>query len=555
MPHASDSSKPASGLTVFISYARDDLEFADQLDAALCMAGFTTLIDRQGILGGEDWRQRLTALIRDADTIVFVLSPSSAVSAVCAWEVEEAARLNKRILPVLCRSLSGAVPPPRLAQLNFVHFYQEPRAPGSGFGVGLAGLVRALQTDLVWLREHTRLLQRATEWDAVDRLATRLLSGADVAAAKAWAAQRPAGAPHPTDLHLAYIASSEAAAREQESVERQRLDQIRAAQANQARALLEREAAIRSLSRRTMAGLLGAGSLTAVAGGLAYWGVNAERRFRQAEAEAEAARERSAEREREREAMRSDIEGQMVAYAASPGQFAADGEPGTNSPFTAAVLRELRNSRLPLESALAKARDTIISTSLTHQRPLLSTDLNGPLYLSRTSPTRDAKAVVVSASNGGGKVTLANTKRDGEAWRDFLEGTGFEVRCLIDPPLAEVRRVLAELTFLQTTRHGSWKGGRVWRTGLSGSPGEVPPKPRADTLVVFFYAGAGVARAGDAYMLMGDSVLDRGLDEAADTMLPLKEVASWARRIAAASVLILDTDFAFGDPNSTDRRL
>src|SRR5271169_4525957 len=79
-------------LNVFISYSRDDLGFADQLDAALGLAGFGTSIDRQGISGGEEWEKRLGALIRDADTIVFVLSPSSARSKTCAWEVEEAVR-------------------------------------------------------------------------------------------------------------------------------------------------------------------------------------------------------------------------------------------------------------------------------------------------------------------------------------------------------------------------------------------------------------------------------------------------------------------------------
>ena len=42
-------------LNVFISYSRDDLAFADQLDAALGLAGFGTSIDRQGIAGGEEW--------------------------------------------------------------------------------------------------------------------------------------------------------------------------------------------------------------------------------------------------------------------------------------------------------------------------------------------------------------------------------------------------------------------------------------------------------------------------------------------------------------------
>src|SRR5215469_17153304 len=82
-------------LRVFISYSREDLDFADQLDAALNAYGFECLIDRHGISGGEDWKRRLGNLIREADTVVFVLSPTSARSEICAWEVEEAARLNK----------------------------------------------------------------------------------------------------------------------------------------------------------------------------------------------------------------------------------------------------------------------------------------------------------------------------------------------------------------------------------------------------------------------------------------------------------------------------
>ena len=129
-------------------------------------SGFECLIDRHGISGGEDWKRRLGNLISEADTVVFVLSPSSARSEICAWEVEEAARLNKRILPVICRPLEGASPPPRLRDLNYIFFYEEPKVPGSGFGTGLASLVAALNTDFDWLREHTRYLQRATEWDS-----------------------------------------------------------------------------------------------------------------------------------------------------------------------------------------------------------------------------------------------------------------------------------------------------------------------------------------------------------------------------------------------------
>jgi hypothetical protein len=109
-------------LSVFISYGRDDLDFADQLDASLQLGGFETTIDRRGISGGEDWKTRLGALIRDADTVVFVLSPSSARSDICAWEIEEAVRLGKRIIPVLCRSLEDAKPTQQLGDRDCIYF-------------------------------------------------------------------------------------------------------------------------------------------------------------------------------------------------------------------------------------------------------------------------------------------------------------------------------------------------------------------------------------------------------------------------------------------------
>ena len=133
-------------LNVFISYSRDDLAFADQLLAALKAAGFDTRIDR-AMPGGVEWQKRLTALIRDADSVVFLLSPSSVSSKWCIWEVDQAVERGKRILPALCRPLEDASPPPQLAALNYIYFYPEPKSPGSGWGTGIEQLASALNTD------------------------------------------------------------------------------------------------------------------------------------------------------------------------------------------------------------------------------------------------------------------------------------------------------------------------------------------------------------------------------------------------------------------------
>jgi TPR repeat protein len=261
-------------LRVFISYSRDDLYFADQLGDALNACGFECVIDRHGISGGEDWKRRLGNLISEADTVVFVLSPTSARSEICDWEVEEATRLGKRILPIICRPLEGASPPPRLRERNYIFFYDDPKAaPDSGFGTGLAKLVAALNTDFEWLREHTRYLQRATEWDRGGRPANRLLLGGDIAQARAWAAHRPKNAPEPIALHLDFIRASEVEAESQLSARRKQLEEVAAAQTERERALRQAEEAQRK--RATMAKIrnmaLAAVSILALLAGWLYW--------------------------------------------------------------------------------------------------------------------------------------------------------------------------------------------------------------------------------------------------------------------------------------------
>ena len=75
--------QPASDkgrLRVFISYSRDDFDFADQLAAALDFSGFECFIDREGISGGEEWKRGLGSLISEADTVVFGSTKFGALS-------------------------------------------------------------------------------------------------------------------------------------------------------------------------------------------------------------------------------------------------------------------------------------------------------------------------------------------------------------------------------------------------------------------------------------------------------------------------------------------
>lgn len=110
-------------LKVFVSYSRADEQFADELRLGLADKGYLVSIDKHSIRHGEEWRPRLGKLIADCDTVVFALSPDSARSQTCHWEVEEACRLAKRIVPVLHRGLHE---PPKGKQLDGSPWPEEP---------------------------------------------------------------------------------------------------------------------------------------------------------------------------------------------------------------------------------------------------------------------------------------------------------------------------------------------------------------------------------------------------------------------------------------------
>jgi hypothetical protein len=189
---------------IFISYSRTDKAFASDLVLGLAACGFAPYIDREDIAAGEDWEKRLTGLIAEADTIVYVISPDSITSDHCSWELAESLRLAKRVLPVVWRSVEDVKTPAELKRLNYIFFSGEERT----FAAGLSDLAQALRTDIGWIREHTRLAGLAQRWTARGRSEALLLRGDDLGAAAEWMAGKPMGAPPITDEQADFIKAS-----------------------------------------------------------------------------------------------------------------------------------------------------------------------------------------------------------------------------------------------------------------------------------------------------------------------------------------------------------
>lgn len=132
-------------MKVFVSSTRVDADWTHQLCAMLSDRGFKPTLDGRDVGSAEVWRPGITAALSDSEAVVFVLTDSSADAIECEWEIIEAQRLGKRVIPVMPEPLQGR-PPEFLAERNYILFYSDPVAPESGFYSGqkkLEGVLRS----------------------------------------------------------------------------------------------------------------------------------------------------------------------------------------------------------------------------------------------------------------------------------------------------------------------------------------------------------------------------------------------------------------------------
>lgn len=187
---------------VFISYSGNDADFAETLAADLEMHGFDAYIDTADIVAGEPWKECIVQIIGAADVFVFGISPSVVRSEVCLWELGEATKMGKKILPVLFRRVEASAVPSTLSRLNWVDLSHEP------VDEGLAKLVSAAEMDIGWTREHTRYGELARAWEQSGRRAHDVLRGDTLVRAETWLPLRPRGSPEPDALQMAFIGES-----------------------------------------------------------------------------------------------------------------------------------------------------------------------------------------------------------------------------------------------------------------------------------------------------------------------------------------------------------
>ena len=192
---------------IFISYSRKDTKFVQRLHDGLAAQGRDIWIDWEDIPPTAEWLQEIQAAIDAAEAIVFVISPDSTTSEICGRELAHAVANNKRLIPVVARDAIEETVPEALARLNWI-FCRE----GEDFDAALASLIAAVDSDLEWVKGHTRLLTRTVEWEGKGSDPSFLLRGNDLQEAEQWLARSGDKDPRPTSLQTEYIIAGRRAA-------------------------------------------------------------------------------------------------------------------------------------------------------------------------------------------------------------------------------------------------------------------------------------------------------------------------------------------------------
>ncbi len=203
--------RPKGGAVAFITYAREDRDFALRLAEALELKDVQVVGDWQ-LIEGSDFDAQLSEFQLNADTLIFVLSPESVRSLHCIRELDRATKHGQRVVPVLRRGLGD--PPPQLPvslstpHWSFLHTEND-------FVAGVKALVDVVHTDTELLPEFRRLTIDNDAWLRNQRRKSFLLRGDGLAQAERWldaaTATGPGRLPKPTQGQLELIRASQAA--------------------------------------------------------------------------------------------------------------------------------------------------------------------------------------------------------------------------------------------------------------------------------------------------------------------------------------------------------
>ena len=188
---------------VFISYSRRDKIFTQKLYEALKAVNRIVWADWDSIPAASDWDAEIKQGIQETNSVLFVLSPEWIKSNECRKELVHAVQMGKRLFPILYLPVDPNDVPPELAKINWVYMRDS-----DDFDKAFQTLCSAMDTDLDWIKTHTRIQVRALEWERKKRDHSFVLRGNDLTEGEQFVSSGANKNPIPTTLQSEYILAS-----------------------------------------------------------------------------------------------------------------------------------------------------------------------------------------------------------------------------------------------------------------------------------------------------------------------------------------------------------
>jgi uncharacterized caspase-like protein len=116
-------------------------------------------------------------------------------------------------------------------------------------------------------------------------------------------------------------------------------------------------------------------------------------------------------------------EGTLIAFATGPGQTALDGQEGTNSPFTRALIDHITKPGVEIQQAMTEVRAQVNEETNKGQLPWGHTNLIGAVYLNPAAAPAPSAAAAPSASAPAAVASTATSGSDVEVefWRSIKD--------------------------------------------------------------------------------------------------------------------------------------
>jgi hypothetical protein len=232
------------------------------------------------------------------------------------------------------------------------------------------------------------------------------------------------------------------------------------------------------------------------------------------------------------------------------------------SPYTTPLVQKLRQKKNLVE-AIVDAHQQVLHGSLGAQRPVLSTSMNGQIYLHQQPATRRKRVLAISADDPGpGIPKLKGPPHDVEAIVATLVESGFsqsDVITLHNPDRSQIEETIAEVAqaFLARGRLSGFEPTSLIRVGIGPTQELFAP---SNTLFLVFFSGHGVTLDdGTEYILpkiSGGLAKISRQEDVKNSAVSVNWLKQTLERSAAASVIIFDTHFPalFSTPQAREPR-